>query len=45
VIDTETAAAFVAGRIAERQVGRRTRLRAQLPAAWKQLRRAGAHLD
>jgi CHAD domain-containing protein len=45
VIDTETAAAFVAGRIAERQVGRRTRLREQLPAAWKQLRRAGAHLD
>ena len=45
VIDAETAAAFVAGRIAERQVARRNRLLEQLPPAWKRLRRAGAQLD
>ena len=45
VVDAETAAAFVAGRIAERQVARRANLLEQLPAAWKRLRRAGAQLQ
>jgi CHAD domain-containing protein len=45
VVDARTAAAFVAGRIAERQLARRALVRAQLPSAWKRLRRAGAHLD
>lgn len=39
VVDARTAAAFVAGRVAERQVARRTQLREQIPAAWKRLRR------
>jgi CHAD domain-containing protein len=42
--DARTAAAFVAGRIAERQQVRRERVKAELPAAWKRLRRAGARL-
>jgi CHAD domain-containing protein len=44
VSDARTAAAFVAGRIAERQLARRARLLEQLPAAWKRLRKAGARL-
>jgi CHAD domain-containing protein len=39
VVDARTAAAFVAGRVAERQVTRRADLREQIPAAWKRLRR------
>jgi CHAD domain-containing protein len=42
VVDARTAAAFVAGRVAERQVGRRTDLRRQIPAAWKRLRSAAS---
>ena len=45
VVDARTAAAFVAGRIAERQLARRALLREQLPAAWNRLRRSGTHLD
>jgi len=44
VIDKSTAAAFVAGRIAERQVARRTRAKEQIPAAWRRLRRHGSRL-
>jgi CHAD domain-containing protein len=44
VVDARTAAAFVAGRIAERQVARRAQLREQLPAAWRRLRESAAHL-
>ena len=44
VVDKSTAAAFVAGRIAERQVGRRARAREQIPAAWRRLRKRGARL-
>jgi CHAD domain-containing protein len=44
VVDLRTAAAFVAGRIAERQRARRGRVTEQLPAAWKRLRRSGARL-
>ncbi len=44
VDDARTAAAFVAGRLAERQLGRRARVTEQLPAAWKRLRRSGARL-
>jgi CHAD domain-containing protein len=44
VVDARTAAAFVAGRIAERQLGRRARLLELLPAAWKRLRQAGSRL-
>jgi CHAD domain-containing protein len=44
VVDAATAAAFVAGRIAERQRARRERVRAELPAAWKRLRKSAAHL-
>ena len=40
VVDDRTAAAFVAGRLAERQACRRARVRAQLPRAWKRLRAA-----
>jgi CHAD domain-containing protein len=39
VVDTGTAAAFVAGRLAERQVRRRAAVHAQLPHAWKLLRK------
>ena len=38
VTDSSTAAAFVAGRIAERQRGRRRRVAKRLPKAWKRLR-------
>jgi CHAD domain-containing protein len=44
VVDLRSAAAFVAGRLAERQRARRARVREQLPAAWKRLRKSGAHL-
>jgi len=39
VVDAETAMAFVAGRIAERQDERITRVQARLPKAWKRLRK------
>jgi CHAD domain-containing protein len=44
VVDEQTATAFVAGRLAERQVARRLRVRAALPDTWKRLRRRGARL-
>ena len=44
VVDAPTAAAFVAGRIAERQGARRVAVLEQLPRAWKHLRRSGASL-
>ena len=44
VIDKSTAAAFVAGRIAERQPARRARAKDQIPAAWRQLRKRGSLL-
>jgi len=42
VVDAPTAAAFVAGRIADRQAARRTRVRQRIPSAWKRLRKSGA---
>ncbi|MGZ6637445.1 MAG: CHAD domain-containing protein [Solirubrobacteraceae bacterium] len=44
VNDARTAAAFVAGRIVERQRARRARVAKRLPAALKQLRKSGARL-
>jgi CHAD domain-containing protein len=44
VDDVRTAAAFAAGRIAERQRRRRERVQERLPAAWKRLRKSGARL-
>ncbi len=44
VVDLRTAAAFVAGRLAERQRARRGRVTEQLPAAWKRLRKSGSRL-
>jgi CHAD domain-containing protein len=44
VEDVRTAAAFAAGRIAERQRLRRQRVQERLPAAWKRLRKSGARL-
>jgi CHAD domain-containing protein len=44
VVDTATAAAFVAGRIAERQHARRERALERLPGAWKRLRKSAARL-
>ena len=44
VVDRATAAAFAAGRIAERQAERRARLAAQIPAAWRRLRKRGSKL-
>jgi CHAD domain-containing protein len=44
VVDTGTAAAFVAGRLAERSVNRRAAVRAQLPAAWRRLRKRAKKL-
>ncbi len=44
VVDATTAAAFVAGRIAERQLARRERVKDQIPAAWRRLRRRGLRL-
>jgi CHAD domain-containing protein len=42
--DPSTAAAFVAGRIAERQRLRRERVTKKLPKAWKRLRKSGRSL-
>jgi CHAD domain-containing protein len=42
--DVRTAAAFAAGRLAERQRRRRARVQKRLPAAWKRLRKSGARL-
>ena len=42
--DGSVARAFVAGRLAERQLLRRERVSEQLPAAWKRLRRAARRL-
>ena len=44
IVDEQTAAAFVAGRLAERQTGRRRSVAERLPAVWKRLRRSGALL-
>jgi CHAD domain-containing protein len=44
VQDVRTAAAFAAGRLAERQHMRRERVRERLPAAWKRLRKGGSRL-
>jgi CHAD domain-containing protein len=44
VVDSPTAAAFVAGRLAERRRAHRTTLSRRLPEAWKRLRRSGANL-
>jgi len=44
VEDERTAAAFVAGRLAERQRIRRALVHERLPAAWKRLRKSGARL-
>jgi CHAD domain-containing protein len=44
VDDVRTAAAFAAGRIAERQRRRRERVQERLPAAWKRLRKSGSRL-
>jgi len=44
VREAATAAAFVAGRLAERQRARRARVHELLPAAWKRLHRSGARL-
>jgi CHAD domain-containing protein len=41
VMDNSTAAAFVAGRLAERQRERRERVARRLPKAWKRLRTSG----
>jgi CHAD domain-containing protein len=44
VVDAATSAAFVAGRLAERQRLRRERVLEQLPAAWKRLRKSAEYL-
>jgi CHAD domain-containing protein len=44
VVDDSTAAAFVAGRIAERQTARRAQVTEQLPGAWRRLRKRGSQL-
>jgi CHAD domain-containing protein len=44
VTDARTAAAFVAGRLAERQVARRARAVQALPKAWTRLRKAGRNV-
>ena len=44
VSDPATAAAFVAGRLAERQVARRARVKERFPAAWRRLRKRAARL-
>jgi CHAD domain-containing protein len=45
VADTRSAAAFAAGRLAERQVARRARALERLPRAWARLRDAGARVS
>jgi CHAD domain-containing protein len=42
--DVRTAAAFAAGRLAERQRLRRARVQERLPVAWRQLRKSGSRL-
>jgi CHAD domain-containing protein len=42
--DPGTAAAFLAGRLAERQLTRRAQANERLPAAWKRLRKSGRKL-
>ena len=44
VVDKSTAAAFVAGRIAERQPARMERAKDRIPAAWRRLRKRGSRL-
>ena len=44
VTDETTAVAFLAGRLAERQRGRRARVGKRLPAAWKRLHSSGSRL-
>jgi CHAD domain-containing protein len=44
VEDVRTAAAFAAGRLAERQRRRRELVQERLPAAWKRLRKSGSRL-
>jgi CHAD domain-containing protein len=44
VTDATTAAAFVAGRLAERQRARRAAVQERLPSAWKRLHRSGGSL-
>jgi CHAD domain-containing protein len=44
VVDASTAAAFAAGRLADRQAARRLRVTERLPSAWKRLRKSGARL-
>jgi CHAD domain-containing protein len=44
VEDVRTAAAFAAGRLAERQRRRRERVQKRLPGAWKRLRKSGSRL-
>jgi CHAD domain-containing protein len=44
VVDGQTATAFLAGRIAERQRARRERAVERLPKAWKRLRKSGRRL-
>jgi CHAD domain-containing protein len=44
VADAQTAVAFVAGRIVERERARRAEAAERLPAAWKRLRKSGARL-
>jgi len=41
---SDAGAAFIAGRLAERQSQRRERVRSTLPSAWKRLRASGARL-
>jgi CHAD domain-containing protein len=43
IVDSPTATAFVAGRIAERQTARRRRVAKRLPKAWKRLRRSSPY--
>ena len=44
VSDPATAAAFVAGRLAERQVVRRAQVKERFPAAWRRLRKRAGRL-
>src|SRR5262249_35380245 len=44
VFDSDTAIAFLAGRLAERQAGRRADAHRRLPRAWARLRASGAKL-
>jgi CHAD domain-containing protein len=44
VVDVRTAAAFAAGRLAERQRRRRERVQERLPSAWNRLQESGSRL-